>query len=166
MCQALLLRFAGEASGTDMIMERALRILRYWDSSVLLPLLAEEKGTDLCRRHLQEDPQIVTWWGSSAECASTLNRLHREAALDHASFERVLVDLETLSSGWIEIQATERLRERALRLLRLHSLHAADALQLAAALIACGESPQTLPFLCSDSRLSEAARNEGFPLLP
>jgi predicted nucleic acid-binding protein len=95
-----------------------------------------------------------------------LNRLHREAVLDHASFERVLGDLETLSSGWIEIQATERLRQRALRLLRLHSLHAADALQLAAALIACGESPQTLPFVGGDGRLNEAARREGFPLLP
>jgi predicted nucleic acid-binding protein len=95
-----------------------------------------------------------------------LNRLHPEAVLDHASFEQVLGDLESLSAGWIEIQATERLRQRALRLLRLHSLHAADALQLSAALIACNESPQTLPFVRGDSRLSDAARKEGFPLLP
>jgi predicted nucleic acid-binding protein len=140
--------------------------VRYWDSSALLPLLAQEKDTELCRRQLQADPQIVTWWGSRVECASALNRLHREAVLDYASFERVLGDLETLASGWIEIQATERLRQRALRLLRLHSLHAADALQLAAALIACSESPQTLPFVSGESRLNEAARREGFLLLP
>jgi predicted nucleic acid-binding protein len=130
-----------------------------------LPLLAQENETAQRRQQLQADPQIVTWWGSRVECASALNRLHRETVLDDNSFERIMEDLETLSSGWIEIQATEKLRQRALRLLRLHSIHAADALQLAAALIACGESPHTLPFLCGDSRLNDAARKEGFPLL-
>ena len=139
--------------------------MRYWDSSALLPLLAQENDTERRREQLQADPQIVTWWGSRIECASALNRLHREAFLDDGPFERVLGDLETLSSGWIEIQATEKLRQRALRLLRLHSLHAADAMHLASALIACGESPQTLHFLCGDSRLNDAARKEGFPLL-
>lgn len=138
--------------------------MRYWDSSALLPLLAQENDTERRRQHLQADSQIVTWWGSRVECASALNRLHREAVLEDGPFERVLGDLETLSSGWIEIQATEKLRQRALRLLRLHSLHAADAMQLAAALIACGETPQTLPFLCGDGRLNDAARKEGFPL--
>jgi uncharacterized protein len=139
--------------------------MRYWDSSALLPLLAREEATERRRQQLQADPQIVTWWGSRIECASALNRLHRDAVLDAGSFERTVADLETLSSGWIEIQATEKVRQRALRLLRLHSLHAADALQLAAALMACDESPQTLQFLCGDSRLNEAARKEGFLLL-
>lgn len=140
--------------------------MRYWDSSAILPLLAQESDTERRRRQFKEDPQIVTWWGSKLECASALSRLHREAVLADGAFEQVLGDLEILSSGWIEIQATEKLRQRALRLLRVHSLNAADAFQLGAALIACGESPHTLPFLCSDSRLNEAARKEGFPLLP
>ncbi len=139
--------------------------MRYWDSSALLPLLAEEEETELRRRQLQADPQIITWWGSRIECVSALNRLHREADLDTKSLERILEDLQTLSTGWLEIQPTERLRQRALRLLRLHPLHAADALQLAAALIACGESPHTLPVLCGDTQLTEAARTEGFPVL-
>ncbi len=138
--------------------------MRYWDSSALLPLLVQEDGTEMRQDQLQEDPQIVTWWGSRIECASALNRLHREAILDEGPFAQVIRDLEILSAGWIEIQATEQVRLRALRLLRLHPLHAADALQLAAALVACSESPQTLPFLCGDGRLTGAARREGFPI--
>jgi hypothetical protein len=33
------------------------------------------------------------------------------------------------------------------------------------ALIGSGESPGTLPFVCGDPRLNDAARKEGFPLL-
>jgi hypothetical protein len=54
----------------------------------------------------------------------------------------------------------------ALRLLRNHPLRAADALQLAAALIASEETPQTLEFICLDDRLALAARREGFTVIP
>jgi predicted nucleic acid-binding protein len=140
--------------------------MRYWDSSAILPLLALEADTERRRKQLQADPQIVTWWGSRLECASALSRLVRQTVLSDDSYERLLGELELLSAGWIEVQATEKLRQRALRLLRLHPLNAADALQLAAALVACAESPQTLPFLSIDIRLNEAARKEGFPVQP
>jgi hypothetical protein len=50
--------------------------------------------------------------------------------------------------------------------LALHDLRAADALQLAAALIACDEQPALLPFVTLDRRLADAARREGFRVLP
>jgi predicted nucleic acid-binding protein len=139
--------------------------MRYWDSSAILPLLLEEPDSARRRDHLRQDPQILTWWGSSVECISALSRLLRERVLDDDAYERVLSDLENLSSGWIEIQPTEKLRRRALRLLRVHSLRAAEALQLAAALIGSGENPQTLPLVSGDPRVNEAARKEGFHLL-
>jgi hypothetical protein len=46
------------------------------------------------------------------------------------------------------------------------SLRAADALQLAAALIWCEEQPAGEVFVCLDDRLREAARREGFTLVP
>jgi predicted nucleic acid-binding protein len=52
-----------------------------------------------------------------------------------------------------------------LRLLRVHPLRAADALQLAAALVGSAENPSSLPFVSADPRLNEAARKEGFRLL-
>jgi prevent-host-death family protein len=46
-------------------------------------------------------------------------------------------------------------------LLRTHPLHAADSLQLAAALVLDEAGLAGLPFACSDSRLAAAAEAEG-----
>jgi predicted nucleic acid-binding protein len=100
------------------------------------------------------------------ECASAFNRLLREGLLAQNDFNRLQMRFETFSATWIETQPTDKLRERSIRLLRLHPLRAADSLQLAAALIACEENPRTLPFVSGELRLREAAAIEGFPVLP
>ncbi|OHD74381.1 MAG: hypothetical protein A2V99_01255, partial [Spirochaetes bacterium RBG_16_67_19] len=117
------------------------------------------------KAHLQEDPAILTWWGSRIECVSALNRLLGEQRIGEKDYEQVLHDLEALSSGWTEVQPSEKLRRRALRLLRVHPLRTADALQLGAALVGSGENPAALPFVSGDPRLNDAARKEGFRLL-
>jgi predicted nucleic acid-binding protein len=63
------------------------------------------------------------------------------------------------------IEPVESVRETATRLLRVHDLSAADALQLAAALLAAEGSPRTLAFVCLDRRLAVAAQREGFPVV-
>ena len=55
-----------------------------------------------------------------------------------------------------------RVRDRATRLLDIHALTAADALQLAAALVATEEKPSAMGFVTLDAALAEAARREGF----
>ncbi len=139
--------------------------MRYWDSSALIPLFVQQGDTETRKDLLREDPQIITWWGSRVECTSAFNRLLREGIIDQNDFDQIQNQLDNFASSWVETQATEKLRQRALRLLRLHPLRAADALQLAAALVACEESPQTLAFICSDVRLSDAAAKEGFQVL-
>ena len=65
------------------------------------------------------------------------------------------------------IEPCIRLRDRAGRLVAAHPLRAADALQLAAALMWCDDTPSTVtPFVCLDERLRNAARREGFSILP
>jgi len=56
-------------------------------------------------------------------------------------------------------------RETAARLLRVHLLRSADALQLAAALVACDHRPHAWQFVCLDARLCAAAEREGFKVL-
>ncbi len=53
-------------------------------------------------------------------------------------------------------------RARARRLLELHSLRAADALHLGAALVAAEEDPGRMGFTTLDGHLAEAAEKEGF----
>lgn len=104
---------------------------------------------------------MVVWWSSPVECASALARLVRDGALALEEEERARSALFQLREGWYEVQPTETVRDQALRLLRLHPLRAADALQLAAALEWAG-SPPTGAFVTFDERLREAALREGF----
>ena len=137
--------------------------MKYWDSSALVALVLDEPRSAERRATVRRDPAIVTWWGSRIECASALNRLERDGRFKGDGLDRSLDQLGLLADSWIEIEPLEQVRKRAIRLLRLHPLRAADALQLAAALTAAGEDPQDL--VSSDDRLSAAARREGFRVL-
>jgi hypothetical protein len=53
-------------------------------------------------------------------------------------------------------------RDVARRLLRVHPLRAADALQLAAAYLAAERRPSTLEIVTLDERVRLAAAKEGF----
>src|SRR5438477_8104706 len=81
---------------------------------------------------LAEDRQMHVWWGTEVECASTLARLEREG-FDSVIIETALTRLAAFREDWNEISAGTGVRTTARRLLRLHPLRAADALQLAAA---------------------------------
>lgn len=61
---------------------------------------------------------------------------------------------------------SESVRSLARRLVGVHPLRGADALQLAAALVWSEMSPRDLSMVTLDARLAEAARREGFQVLP
>jgi predicted nucleic acid-binding protein len=71
-----------------------------------------------------------------------------------------------LSSQWTEVRPSNLVRDQASRVLLLHPLRAADALQLAAALVWAGSQTTSLEFVCLDHRLREAAAREGFQVIP
>jgi antitoxin (DNA-binding transcriptional repressor) of toxin-antitoxin stability system len=62
----------------------------------------------------------------------------------------------------LNVQPTSWVKERAIRLLRVHLLQAADAMQLTAALVAFKERTAGNRFLTADLRLAKAAFLEGF----
>ncbi len=140
--------------------------MRFWDSSALVPLLVDEATTPAITSVLVQDPDFVVWWGSPIECISALSRLGRERLLDQAGARVALERLDVLSEAWHEMQPTTRIREKAIRMLRVHALRAADALQLAAAIVAAEDQPGSLAFVTLDDRLAEAAELEGFSVIP
>jgi predicted nucleic acid-binding protein len=139
--------------------------VRFWDTSALVPLLLEQPATAQARELLSQDPGVVAWWGAAVECASSAARLRREERLSPAEEEQTLELLDILRASWLEILPSEEVRSGALRLLRVHSLKAADALQLAAARVWAGTAhrPELVTY---DERLALAARLEGFRVLP
>ena len=113
---------------------------------------------------LRQDQEIAVWWATPVECASALARRRREGRLSPAAEHAAHEVLDTLSAAWYEVQAGFLVRSHALRLLRVHPLRAADALQLAAGLVWAG-IPPTGAIVTLDDRLAEAARLEGLEVL-
>jgi len=109
---------------------------------------------------------MVVWWATETECVSAIARLQREDALNEKGVTEVLQRLDALKATWFEVQPVSGIRVTARRLLRTHTLRAADALQLAAAIAASESDPASLDIVCLDERLRGAASREGFRVLP
>lgn len=138
--------------------------MRYWDSSAVVPLLVDEAPASALLALLESDAAVVAWWGTPLECVSAIARREREGHMSAPAASRAVARLRMLASRWHEVLASDPVRETAFRLLRVHSLRAADSLQLAAAIVAADGTPGALPFVCLDERLAEAAEREGFPV--
>ncbi len=140
--------------------------MRFWDTSGIVPLLLEQEASASLRRLLEEDPEMAAWWGTPVECASAVARVRREELITVAEEARTLELLWLLREAWLEILPSAELREESMRLLRMHPLKGADALQLAAALLWAGSPPRGGVLVTLDERLALAARLEGLRVLP
>lgn len=140
-------------------------MVRFWDSSAVVPLLVVEASSARALDEFERDPEIVVWWVTEVEWGSALARLERDGSLVGPSMSGALGRLDALARAWREVQPIARVRQTAVRLLRVHPLQGADAFQLAAALVAAEVQPATLPFFTLDDRLALAAEREGFPVL-
>jgi predicted nucleic acid-binding protein len=136
--------------------------MRYWDASAITPLIAEEPSRDYLIKLLEQDADMLAWWGTPVEIASALARREREGLLSADEVTTALTTVHALAESWHEIVPSDPIRRTAERLLRAHPLRAADSLQLAAALIAADHDPVSLEFVCLDVRLARAAQREGF----
>jgi uncharacterized protein len=136
--------------------------VRFWDSSALVPLLVAEGTSRSMQRLYKTDPVIVAWWAAEVECVSAIARRQRLGYLDDDVVADALARLDVLKAGWHEVEPVEDVRQTAKRLLRVHDLRCADALQLAAAFFVAEARPSTLGFVSLDDRLLAAARREGF----
>jgi predicted nucleic acid-binding protein len=108
---------------------------------------------------------MIVWALTRTELVSATRRLVRETRLDAAGASSALRRMEALARSWTEIDALALVRERSERLLAVHALTAADALQLGAALIQVRDRPKGRAFVTADDRLALAAEAEGFDVL-
>jgi predicted nucleic acid-binding protein len=136
--------------------------MRFWDTSAITPLLVDEPDSGLRERQLREDKQMLVWFSTPAEIESALCRRKRDRSLDADAEARARARWADIEAACAEVEPLRVVRDRAVRLLRVHPLLAADAMQLAAALIACSERPRGFGFLTGDDRLKAAAEAEGF----
>jgi predicted nucleic acid-binding protein len=138
----------------------------FWDTSALIPLVLPEPRSTMLTESVAADREVTLWWGTPVECLSATYRRHREAPLPAPVLNAALNRLRAIVEDADTIAPSDEVRRRAGRLVAAHPLRAADALQLGAALIWCEEQPGGEMFVCLDERLREAARREGFTLVP
>ena len=140
--------------------------MRFWDSSAIVPLLCIEEASKSMRRLYQEDSDMLVWALTRTEAASALCRRSRDGTLSRKQFSAAKERLRSLRSDWSEVIDYDGVRDRGERLLEVHSLSAADALQLGAALLAVNERTTGFVLATLDRRLRTAAEKEGFTVVP
>jgi hypothetical protein len=109
---------------------------------------------------------MVVWWGTPLEARSAFARLARQAYLSGEERARAVARLAQLRAAWDEILPSEKVRSLAEELPDVQGLRAADAAQLAAALVWCRERPRQRVLVCFDDRLRTAAAAVGFSVRP
>lgn len=136
----------------------------FWDASALVPLCIQEAASHHAESRLREFAPVV-WWGSLVEVSSAICRLRRQGEITESEKHGAASRLQLLSNSWREILPDDQVRSVATQLLDRNVLRAADSLQLAAALVWCGQHPAKRSFICGDRRLSEAASLAGFSVI-
>lgn len=140
--------------------------MAFWDASAIVPLCCSQPATAQGQRLRRELKRMVVWWGTPLEARSAFARLVREGKLTAAQRATAVRLLAQLRIAWDEVLPTEKARSLAEDLPDSHDIRAADAAQLAAALVWCRERPKQRPLVCFDERLRTAAASLGFAVRP
>src|SRR5262249_33511842 len=119
----------------------------FWDTSGIVPLCCQQPQSSQARQVARSYGKYIVWWATSVEAVSSVQRLVRDGELSVKDSQQVLARLDYLRQRWNEIQPTEEVRDLAERLLGRHKLRAADALQLAAALVWCNNRTRGRVFI-------------------
>ncbi|MBI3403094.1 MAG: hypothetical protein HY048_16910 [Acidobacteria bacterium] len=138
----------------------------FWDASAIVPLGFKEADTAGLLVLAKAETQFTVWWATPVECGGAAYRRRREGRCDAEALRAGVQRFRELMAAADFVLPTDALRHRAEHVIAAHPLRAADALQLAAALSWCDEQPWNESFVCLDKRLRDAARQEGFSVLP
>ena len=137
--------------------------MTFWDASVLVSLVVtDEPKSSQADEWYQADSRIFAWTLSPVEILSGIYRKVRESRMNDENLWIARSRWKDLVEMVTFITSIEDVKRAAGRVLALHPLRASDALQLAAALVACGHETSAHVFLTFDERLKSAALKEGF----
>lgn len=140
--------------------------MRFWDSSAVVPLIVAQAASSLADSWLSDDPELALWTLTAVELTSALRRLVREGLLAERDANAGEARVDELVQASHLVVNVDVVKSQARRLLRLHSLRAADAMQLGAALEWAAGRPTGRLFVTLDAQLGRAAAREGFRVIP
>jgi len=132
----------------------------------VVPLIVTQAASSQADGWLRDDPQLALWTLTAVELTSALRRLVREGLLAERQANVAEARVDELVAVSHVVVNVETVKSQARRLLRVHSLRAADAMQLGAALEWAGGRPSGRTFVTLDVQLGRAAAREGFRVIP
>jgi predicted nucleic acid-binding protein len=114
----------------------------FWDTSAIIPLCCAREFSFEARRQRRQFDESVIWWATPVEIHSGLDRLFREELLTES-------DLQVAQNTWTKfylgsqiVKPDEDVLDIAVNIPAKYNLRAMDAIQLAAAVVWCGEKPR------------------------
>ncbi|MEK6320061.1 MAG: type II toxin-antitoxin system VapC family toxin [Acidobacteriota bacterium] len=134
----------------------------FFDTSAIVPLCVAQPSSQKAKQTYRSFSRQVIAWPALIEASGAIYRAVRLGGLSESSARRALGRLAQLEKRWTEIVASDRVRHSAISLLSTYDLRAADAVQLASALVWCKDKPRNRAFVCFDQKLATAARAVGF----
>lgn len=141
-------------------------MITYVDSSALVRRYARQRGSLAFRRFLLTATVVATVATTRVEIVSALRRLEREGRIGRRGIRRTLRAVDEDWPVMWKVPVNDLLIERAEHCLAAQNLRAADAIQLAAAMLFANLLGEPVTFAVFDVRLRTAARAAGFSLWP
>ena len=139
--------------------------MRFWDASAIVPLLIRERDSKPCRDAFINDPEISVWAATRVEIASALARRLRAGEIDEEEHTYASSRAARYAAAWQECDDLHDVLELAQILIATYPLRAADAQQLAAALLPAKGYPKDRVFVTRDEPLAAAAEAERFVVI-
>jgi len=139
--------------------------VKFWDTSALIPVLVAEPQTARATRLLLSDPDVIVWTLTRVELLSALARRRRSDRTAAAWLRGARQEVLEMWPRWVEVTTLDTVRRHAERIVESHALRAADAMQIAAALVARAEGSGDLAFVTFDLQQAAAAEREGLRVL-
>jgi len=140
----------------------------FLDSSALVKRYIEEPGTDHVLQLFGKGHRLVVSHLARVEVTSALARRARAVKLGSEQVDIVASAMETEFRQVFEVvELGGGVLSLAAELTRVHALKASDAIQLACALVACGDrgSSTSLTLVSCDRELNAAAEQENLAVL-
>ena len=137
----------------------------FFDSSAIVPLCIVQETSQRARQLYRSFAKQVVAWTTPIEATGAIYRATSIGGVTQANAKRGFDRLTQLQGRWAVVAADFRVRDISLDVLRSRDLRAADAVQLASALVWCKEKARHRSFVCFDRKLLAAAEAAGFDVL-
>ena len=136
----------------------------YLDTSALVKLYLDERGSFMVREALSRSTFVASSAVARAEAHAALARRYRERTISLSSLRQHVAELDEDLNRFVIMDVTSALAKRAGDLAEEHKLMGFDAVHLASALEIAASLNEAVVFACFDEVLTTAALAE--QLLP